>query len=116
MRDLPYPYTSAAQYARSLETPLGVEWNTRAGFQRATVPRITKKVRWWSFVGLRRLADLFIFLRRRIDGNGHQPAREALLNFMSLHLYLAYLPLTSQYASRRLCPSSRKDAEVLLIH
>ena len=45
VKDLPYPYTSKAQYERSLETPLGTEWNTRVGFQKATLPRVVKKVR-----------------------------------------------------------------------
>ncbi|KAL1704517.1 Utp14 protein-domain-containing protein [Schizophyllum commune] len=44
VRDLPYPYTSAAQYERSMERPLGAEWNTRVGFQRATLPKVVKKM------------------------------------------------------------------------
>jgi len=43
IKDLPYPYTSKAQYERSLQTPIGTEWNTRLGFQRGTLPRVTKK-------------------------------------------------------------------------
>ena len=50
VKDLPYPYTSKAQYERSLETPLGTEWNTRVGFQRGTLPRVVKKVRFFFFV------------------------------------------------------------------
>ena len=62
VRDLPFPYTSKAQFERRMEVPLGMEWNTRKGFQRGTMPRVTKKVRracvcvcvcgllmgWWS--------------------------------------------------------------------
>ena len=44
VKDLPYPYTSKAQYERSLQTPIGTEWNTRLGFQRGTLPRVIKKV------------------------------------------------------------------------
>lgn len=44
VRDLPFPYTSKAQFERRMEVPLGMEWNTRKGFQRGTMPRITKKV------------------------------------------------------------------------
>lgn len=44
VKDLPYPYTSKAQFERSIETPLGPEWNTRVGFQRGTLPKVTKKV------------------------------------------------------------------------
>ena len=44
VKDLPYPYTSKAQYERSLQTPIGTEWNTRLGFQRGTLPRVVKKV------------------------------------------------------------------------
>jgi len=43
VKDLPYPYTSKAQYERSLQTPIGTEWNTRLGFQRGTLPRVVKK-------------------------------------------------------------------------
>lgn len=45
VKDLPYPYTSKAQYERSLQMPIGTEWNTRLGFQRGTLPRVVKKVR-----------------------------------------------------------------------
>ncbi|KAI0936890.1 hypothetical protein AcW1_001012 [Taiwanofungus camphoratus] len=44
VKDLPYPYTSKAQFERSLDTPVGIEWNTRVGFQRATLPRVVKKM------------------------------------------------------------------------
>lgn len=44
-KDLPYPYTSKAQFERSMEVPVGTEWNTRVGFQRQTLPRVVKKVR-----------------------------------------------------------------------
>ncbi|TRM67447.1 Utp14 protein-domain-containing protein [Schizophyllum amplum] len=44
VRDLPYPYTSVAQYERSMERPLGAEWNTRVGFQRGTLPKVVKKM------------------------------------------------------------------------
>ncbi|KAK7030705.1 Utp14-domain-containing protein [Favolaschia claudopus] len=44
VKDLPYPFTSRAQYERSLEAPLGTEWNTRVGFQKATLPRVVKKM------------------------------------------------------------------------
>jgi len=48
VKDLPYPYTSKAQYERCLQTPIGTEWNTRLGFQRGTLPRVVKKVRYPS--------------------------------------------------------------------
>ncbi|KAF7303869.1 UTP14-domain-containing protein [Mycena indigotica] len=44
VNDLPYPYTSKAQYERSLETPVGREWNTRVAFQRGTLPKVVKKM------------------------------------------------------------------------
>jgi U3 small nucleolar RNA-associated protein 14 len=44
VKDLPYPYTSKAQFERSMHTPLGTEWNTRVGFQRGTLPKVVKKV------------------------------------------------------------------------
>lgn len=49
VKDLPYPYTSKAQHERSLQTPIGTEWNTRLGFQRGTLPRVVKKVPLSSF-------------------------------------------------------------------
>ena len=44
VRDLPYPYTSKAQYDDLMSAALGVEWNTRLSFQRGTLPRVVKKV------------------------------------------------------------------------
>jgi len=44
VKDLPYPYTSKAQFERTMGFPLGTEWNTRVGFQRGTLPRVVKKV------------------------------------------------------------------------
>lgn len=42
-KDLPYPFTSVAQYEASFKNPVGGEWNSRAGFQRQTIPRVVKK-------------------------------------------------------------------------
>ncbi|KAJ4473028.1 Utp14-domain-containing protein [Lentinula aciculospora] len=42
--DLPYPYTSKAQFDRRMQQPLGPEWNTRVGFQRGTLPKVMKKM------------------------------------------------------------------------
>ena len=44
MKDLPYPYTSKAQFERTMDNPLGSEWNTRVAFQRGTLPKVVKKV------------------------------------------------------------------------
>ncbi|PVF96712.1 Utp14-domain-containing protein [Serendipita vermifera] len=44
VKDLPFPYTSKAQFERRLEVPLGMEWNTRVSFQKATLPRVVKKM------------------------------------------------------------------------
>lgn len=43
-KDLPYPYTSAAQYEAAMRQPLGSEWNTRTQHQRLTLPRVTTKM------------------------------------------------------------------------
>lgn len=43
VKDLPFPFTSKAQFERSMERPLGAEWNTRVGFQKGTLPRVMKK-------------------------------------------------------------------------
>ncbi|KAJ3715559.1 Utp14-domain-containing protein [Lentinula guzmanii] len=42
--DLPYPYTSKAQFDRRMQQPLGPEWNTRVGFQKGTLPKVVKKM------------------------------------------------------------------------
>ncbi|THH01374.1 hypothetical protein EW026_g1300 [Hermanssonia centrifuga] len=44
VKDLPYPYTSKAQFERNMDTPIGSEWNTRVGFQRGTLPKVVKKM------------------------------------------------------------------------
>ncbi|OCH95718.1 Utp14-domain-containing protein [Obba rivulosa] len=44
VKDLPYPYTSQAQFERKMEAPIGTEWNTRLAFQRATLPKVVKKM------------------------------------------------------------------------
>ena len=44
VKDLPFPYTSRAQFERSMDTPLGTEWNSRVGFQRGTLPKVVTKV------------------------------------------------------------------------
>ncbi|KAG6919847.1 hypothetical protein DXG01_015552 [Tephrocybe rancida] len=43
VKDLPFPYTSKAQFEKAMERPLGTEWNTRVAFQRGTLPRVVKK-------------------------------------------------------------------------
>lgn len=52
VKDLPFPYTSKAQFDRSMEVPLGTEWNTRLGFQRATLPKVVTKVRFAGSVSV----------------------------------------------------------------
>ena len=64
VKDLPYPYTSKAQYERSLQTPIGTEWNTRLGFQRGTLPRVVKKVRSLPFLHFCELGLLMLFFSR----------------------------------------------------
>lgn len=39
-KELPFPFTSAAQYQASLAQPLGKEWNTVTQNQRLTMPRV----------------------------------------------------------------------------
>ncbi|KAK4683749.1 U3 small nucleolar RNA-associated protein 14, partial [Tremellales sp. Uapishka_1] len=43
VKDLPYPYTSKAQFEASFNTPLGAEWNSRGMHQKETMPRVVKK-------------------------------------------------------------------------
>jgi U3 small nucleolar RNA-associated protein 14 len=44
VKDLPYPYTSVAQYEASFNSPVGAEWNSRKVHQKETTPRVVKKV------------------------------------------------------------------------
>ncbi|KAL0952160.1 hypothetical protein HGRIS_008776 [Hohenbuehelia grisea] len=44
VKDLPYPYTSRAQFERSMDAPIGTEWNTRLAFQKTTLPKVVKKM------------------------------------------------------------------------
>lgn len=57
VKDLPYPYTSVAQYERSFDMPLGSEWNSRGVHQRETTPRVIKKVRINDSQGFKRADD-----------------------------------------------------------
>ncbi|KAJ9475699.1 U3 small nucleolar RNA-associated protein 14 [Pseudozyma hubeiensis] len=41
-KDLPYPYTSLAQYQAAMQQPLGKEWNTRIETKRLNLPRVLK--------------------------------------------------------------------------
>jgi hypothetical protein len=74
-KDLPYPYTSKAQFERSLETPIGREWNTRIASQRVTMPKVTKKVRHLYRDELPRGLRTIILS----DGDDHQTTRETIL-------------------------------------
>lgn len=42
-KDLPYPYTSIAQYEQRLAQPTGVEWTTRGSFKEMTTPKVLIK-------------------------------------------------------------------------
>lgn len=42
-KDLPYPYTSKAQYEQKLAQPTGVEWSTRGTYKEATKPKVLIK-------------------------------------------------------------------------
>ena len=75
VQDLPYPYTSKAQFERSLENPLGKEWNTRIATQRATLPKVTKKVRYLFCFSAPEVYKRNVSL----DGDNHQTPRESTL-------------------------------------
>ena len=80
--DLPFPYTSKAQFERRMEVPLGMEWNTRKGFQRGTIPRVTKKVIFWIFLFLGGGSGVLNFLLMPfvvLDRYNHRPFGEAFL-------------------------------------
>lgn len=42
-KELPFPFTTAQQYERSLRVPVGGEWTTKETFQDMTKPRILRK-------------------------------------------------------------------------
>lgn len=74
VKDLPYPYTSKAQFERGMETAMGSEWNTRVGFQRATLPKVVMKVR--VHINCKGLfSQLFT-----TDGDCHRTAGAPVLN------------------------------------
>ncbi|KAK0545199.1 hypothetical protein OC846_004729 [Tilletia horrida] len=43
VKDLPHPYTSAAQYEMVMRNSMGAEWNTRTQHQRMTLPKVVTK-------------------------------------------------------------------------
>jgi U3 small nucleolar RNA-associated protein 14 len=42
-KDVPYPYTSRAQYEMAMRNPLGPEWNTRTQHQKLSLPKVLTK-------------------------------------------------------------------------
>jgi hypothetical protein len=105
-KDLPYPYTSKAQFERSLETPIGREWNTRIVSQRATMPKVTKKVRFIIFAinTHQRLTNNHIQLIafRWVRSSDHSRSDSSLVPhyYLSLRIFLRGLILdksTVQY-------------------
>ena len=79
VKDLPFPYTSKAQFERSMDTPIGAEWNTRVGFQRGTLPKVVKKVKIISRTVCIPVAN------RRLDGNHHHSLGEAYITSIRSH-------------------------------
>lgn len=64
-----------------MEVPLGTEWNTRLGFQRATLPKVVTKVRFADSISLfvERLLTVNI-----ADGQAHHTTGEACMSMDSL--------------------------------
>jgi hypothetical protein len=77
--DLPYPYTSKAQYEASFKMPVGAEWNSRTTHQKETMPRVVKKV---SLLG----GDADVTLTN-IAWSHHRTHRETVLEFGSRSLH-----------------------------
>lgn len=44
MQKVPYPFKNAEEYAASLKTPVGREWNTENAFKTLTKPKIVTKL------------------------------------------------------------------------
>jgi U3 small nucleolar RNA-associated protein 14 len=58
VKDLPHPYTTKAQFESSLEMPIGPECNTRMGFQKSTLAKVVKKVRYHVSISYSRRAQI----------------------------------------------------------
>lgn len=43
LKDIPYPYTSRAQYEKALQNPVGQEWNSKQSSMRMSAPKIQLK-------------------------------------------------------------------------
>lgn len=80
VKDLPYPYTSKAQFDRRMEQPLGVEWNTRVGFQRGTLPKVVKKVRFAFSV----IDANLLRLSGNVDGHYYRSTGKIILGLRGL--------------------------------
>ena len=94
VKDLPYRYTSKAQFERSMDTPIGTEWNTRVGFQRGTLPKVVKKVRFLELSRRYRLLTCII-----VDGNRHHSlGKIVVISSISTLLSLAFCNLLSPTA------------------
>jgi U3 small nucleolar RNA-associated protein 14 len=61
VKDLPYPYTSKAQFERAMANLLGAEWNTRIAFQRGTLLKVVKKVRFFLGFSISCNVDTVLF-------------------------------------------------------
>lgn len=81
VKDLPHPYTSQAQFERSLSVPVGAEWNTRTAFQKGTLPKVVTKVScvFNELVNKQAPANSSCVL----DGYCHRPNSKALLERIS---------------------------------
>lgn len=72
-----------------MDTPVGAEWNTRVGFQRGTLPRVTKKVWFYPFPDV--LRDV---LNIALDGHRHHTAGKAVLSSCIQLFAILHLPTT----------------------
>jgi hypothetical protein len=93
VKDLPYPYTSKAQFERAMERPLGVEWNTRVAFQRGTLPKVVKKVRCLRVCGVGNDAERVLSLAwcyYRSSGKAHDMISVIGVLPFALNYYLEY--------------------------
>jgi hypothetical protein len=102
VKDLPHPYTSRAQFERSMDTPLGVEWNTRVGFQRGTLPRIVKKVH--SFLAV---TDESMLTTSNVDGQYHQSAGKVDVRQLYAHFENISAFLRSIHCTVRIDPANK---------
>lgn len=117
VKDIPFPYTSRAQYERSLEAPLGREWNTRLGHQKAVLPRVSAKVSYFISYSSTSVGTIWMTNTLASDGYGNRTFGKTV---MSRDEHLHILMYRNGFNCRRLCiyysPSLSCEVIITSVH